>query len=62
MKLPLIALLTLAVGACTYVPMAGSGTKGNDTVMVCHKGKKTMELPRSAAAAHRDHGDRYGPC
>jgi hypothetical protein len=31
-------------------------------VVVCHKGKKTLELPRGAAQAHLDHGDRLGRC
>jgi hypothetical protein len=31
-------------------------------VVVCHKGKNTLELPRSAADAHLGHGDRPGPC
>jgi hypothetical protein len=30
--------------------------------VICHKGKKTLELPRSAAQAHLNHGDRPGPC
>jgi hypothetical protein len=31
-------------------------------VVVCHKGKKTLELPREAAQAHLNHGDRRGRC
>jgi hypothetical protein len=30
--------------------------------VVCHKGKKTLELPRNAAQAHLNHGDKLGPC
>jgi hypothetical protein len=30
--------------------------------VVCHKGKKTLELPAAAAQAHLGHGDRMGPC
>ncbi len=63
MKFILIPLITLAVSACAYDPHYGkSGKAGGDTVVVCHKGKKTMELPREAARAHLDHGDRYGSC
>lgn len=35
---------------------------GGETAILCHKGKKTMELPVEVAGAHIDHGDRYGPC
>jgi len=56
-------LLSLTVGGCVIVPAHGQGKNGgSDTVLLCHKGKKTMELPRGAAAAHIDHGDKYGPC
>lgn len=63
MKLILISLITLAASACAYDQQYGqSGKAGGDTVLVCHKGKKTLELPREAARAHLDHGDRYGSC
>ena len=59
-----LALVTVAAG-CTYVPVAhhgGGHRAGGDTVMVCHKGKKTLEIPREAASAHINHGDRHGRC
>ena len=64
MKTMLIAgCLSLALSACVVVPSGGHGGKaGGATVLLCHKGKKTMELPREAATAHLGHGDRYGPC
>lgn len=63
MKFIFISLITLAVNACAYDPPHGqSGKPGGDTVLVCHKGKKTLELPREAARAHLSHGDRYGSC
>lgn len=63
MKPILISLITLAASACAYDQHYGpSGKAGGDTVLVCHKGKKTLELPREAARAHLDHGDRYGSC
>lgn len=34
----------------------------SEKVAVCHKGKKTLVLPRSAVAAHLGHGDTRGPC
>jgi hypothetical protein len=67
MKLMLALISTMFVGGCAVVPDGGGGGKSNgkaggDTAVVCHKGKKTLELPRSAAQAHLDHGDRLGPC
>jgi hypothetical protein len=64
MKLMFAMILLLPVSACVVAPTTsgGGGKAGGDTAVVCHKGKKTMELPRSAAQAHLDHGDRLGPC
>ena len=69
MKLMLTLILLLSVSACVVAPTGDSGKAGGnagkaggDTAVVCHKGKKTLELPRSAAQAHLDHGDRLGPC
>jgi hypothetical protein len=60
------SLLLLSLSACVVAPENGGGhgggKAGGDTVVLCHKGKKTMELPGSAAQAHLDHGDRRGPC
>jgi hypothetical protein len=62
MKSILAIALLLSVSGCVVAPEGGGGKAGGDTVVVCHKGKKTMELPRSAAQAHLNHGDRMGPC
>lgn len=66
MKLALIVVSSLLTGACVFVPVdTGAGGKAGGsggTVTLCHKGKKTMELPQSAAQAHLDHGDSLGPC
>lgn len=62
MKPILAAMLLLSVSACAVVPADGGGKGGGDTEVVCHKGKKTLELPREAAKAHLNHGDRRGPC
>lgn len=62
MKLFLAALLPIAVSGCVIMPVGTSGKAGGDTAMVCHKGKNTLELPSSAAQAHLNHGDRFGPC
>ena len=65
MKTGLFAVLVLFLAACGHIRIAddGHGGKaGGDTVLICHKGKKTMELPRSAAGGHMNHGDRYGRC
>ena len=61
MKLLAIALSVIALSACGSIA-PGQPYKGGDTVLVCHKGKKTMELPANAAEAHINHGDRYGRC
>jgi hypothetical protein len=59
-------VLLIVVGGCAVAPDSGGGKSngkaGGDTAVVCHKGKKTLELPRSAAQAHLDHGDKAGPC
>jgi len=62
MKTMLALVLLLSVSACVVAPDGGGGKAGGDTAVVCHKGKKTLELPRSAAQAHLDHGDKLGPC
>jgi hypothetical protein len=61
MKPILAALLALAISGCTVVTASRYGGNGG-TVLLCHKGKKTLELPSEATRAHIDHGDRYGPC
>jgi hypothetical protein len=33
-----------------------------DHELVCHKGKKTLDLPPSAVQAHLGHGDHRGSC
>lgn len=58
----LLALLVLPVAGCAIVPVSGYGKAGGGTALVCHKGKKTMELPREAVQAHLDHGDHLGSC
>ena len=62
MKLMLALMMLLSVSACAVAPADGGGKAGGDTATVCHKGKKTLELPRSAVQSHLDHGDRPGPC
>lgn len=61
MKLLPVLLLALLAGACTYVPLTGSGSNP-DIVLVCHKGEQEIEVPSNVAAEHRQHGDTYGPC
>lgn len=63
MKFALTIASALLLSACVYVPFArGPAPKSGGDVTLCHKGKKTMQLPESAARAHLDHGDRLGPC
>lgn len=67
MKLLISTLLILFVSACAFVPVedygskAGTSSTGGST-LVCHKGKKTLDLPPDAVRAHLDHGDSRGPC
>jgi hypothetical protein len=66
MRSILALVLLMVVSGCVVAPDVGGsktgGKAGGDTAVVCHKGKKTLELPRSAAQAHLDHGDKLGPC
>lgn len=55
------ALAGLAAVGCVVVPPPGRGA-GQEKVLVCHKGKKTLELAAPAADAHLRHGDTRGPC
>ena len=69
----LVALSTGLMVGCTNSRYDRSGRSypasarvdsrgGQDRYVVCHKGKKTKTLPRSAVRAHLDHGDRFGSC
>lgn len=60
MKYLLAFLLVLPLSGCVLLPVELAGPAGND--LVCHKGKKTLELPHDAIGAHLDHGDYRGPC
>lgn len=63
MKLVLALLLTLATSGCAIIYADRYIGKGSgDTVVICHNDEYTLEIPREAALAHRDHGDTYGPC
>ncbi len=63
MKYLLPLLLIALTSACAVVPFEGYGSKaGGGTAVICHKGKKTMELPEEAVSAHLNHGDRRGGC
>ena len=55
----LAVLLVVSLSGCELLPVElGGPGKG----LVCHKGKKTLELPREAIGAHLDHGDYRGAC
>ena len=60
MKCLLAFLLVLPLSGCVLLPAALAGPPGKN--LVCHKGKKTLELPREAIGAHLGHGDYRGPC
>jgi hypothetical protein len=60
MKCLLALLLVLALSGCELLPVELTGPAGKN--LVCHKGKKTLELPREAISAHLGHGDYRGSC
>lgn len=60
MKYLLALLLVLPLSACELLPVGLVGPAGKE--LVCHKGKKTMELPREAVSAHLGHGDYRDRC
>ena len=76
MKILSLLALALLVGACSHAPDRDyryddkygygdrydgkGGVQGSE--LICHKGKKTMELPSSAVGGHLGHGDYRGPC
>lgn len=60
MKGLLAFLLILPLSGCVLLPVELTGLAGKD--LVCHKGKKTLELPRDAISGHLGHGDYRGPC
>ena len=63
MKLILSLVLAVVASGCAVAPIDGNGGNAvGKTTVVCHKGKKTMELPEEAVRAHLNHGDRLGPC
>jgi len=63
MKRLVTVLLSLAIAGCASAPPEEpSSQAAGPTVVVCHKGKKTMELPEEAVEAHLGHGDHLGPC
>lgn len=45
-----------------YPVYARSGTGSNARYSVCHNGRNTLVVPRSAARAHINHGDYFGSC
>jgi len=58
-KFPFAEILVVVVA----VMAIASGVPGEQTrVTLCHKGKVTLTVAESAAAAHYAHGDAAGPC
>lgn len=60
MKRLIAFLLVVPLAGCVLLPVELVGA--TDHGLVCHKGKKTLELPREAMGAHLGHGDYRGPC
>jgi len=40
----------------------GDDSDDDDKVVLCHKGRKTLEVPSSSVQDHLDHGDELGSC
>ena len=58
----LVALSALGgVGRAENVISSAQGAYGKK-VTICHKGKKTISISKSAWRAHQRHGDTLGPC
>ncbi len=53
-----IGFVTFVSGCSAYLEPDPSSSRK----VVCHKGKKTLELPEPAVEAHLKHGDTLGPC
>jgi hypothetical protein len=63
MNRSVVVLLALAAAGCATVEPVDTGTEaGGVAVVLCHKGKRTMELPEEATESHLSHGDHLGPC
>jgi len=60
MKYVLAVLLALPLSACALLPEGLVGPPAKS--LVCHKGKKTLEVPPEAIKAHLGHGDHRGAC
>lgn len=61
----LVAVLVLVMVGCSGHAEYGRGpreTPESQKVVLCHKGKKTLQVGAAAAKAHYDHGDTAGPC
>jgi len=63
MKILVAMALAITLAACSGMRHRHMiHADGGNAVYVCHKGKKTLELPRSAVDAHLAHGDWLGRC
>lgn len=62
----LVACMLVAVAALGGVSHAQNVTPAQDAygkkVTICHKGKKTISISKSAWPAHQRHGDTLGSC
>ncbi len=61
----MVAVFGLAALGCSAHPSyerRPEEAPGPDKVVLCHKGKKTLQVAQAAAKAHYDHGDTPGPC
>lgn len=57
------SVLAVCIPAMVLIGCASAGSAyQSEKVTICHKGDKTLVIPRSALSAHLGHGDTRGPC
>ncbi len=58
---PVAALAGFMLSGCMVATHPPAG-EGQEKVLVCHKGKRTLDVAAPAVDAHLGHGDTPGPC
>ncbi len=60
--LVLTGILFVGVGCSTRLDVDSRANRKPGHTLVCHKGKKTLSVSKSAVKAHLKHGDQLGSC
>ena len=58
----IVTPLIIKAGVSPTVVTKAAIKASKNKVAICHKGKNTLSLPRSAIQAHLNHGDTMGAC